>query len=416
MNQIQSFDVIVIGGGPAGTTAASLLAEKGWSVCLLEKSHHPRFHIGESLLPLNIPILEKLGVLDAVDKIGVKKYAAEFNSTISYHQQDIFYFSKAIDNQYPYAYEVKRADFDKILFENAKTKGVNVYEGINVNAVDLNKKQITAIDKQGQSVTFQGRFLIDASGRDTFLAKKLKLKQRNPKHQMTAVYAHFNQVERRKLKDEGNISIYWFKQGWVWLIPLNDDVMSIGVVCYPNYLKQRSHTLEIFLLETLSAIPKIKTRMEKAKLITEVKATGNYAYQSSKMTGDGYLLIGDAYAFVDPVFSSGVYLAMKSAVLSVDLVDNQLRSGRKNSKQIKQFEAEILSGINAFTWFIYRFNTPVLQRLLMSSNDDRDNVWQARMKAAVISVLSGDVYDNKTIKLPLGLFKLLYYLMSLRVV
>ncbi|NOQ36207.1 MAG: FAD-dependent oxidoreductase, partial [Methylococcaceae bacterium] len=328
-------DVVVIGGGPAGTTVASLLVEKGYSVCLLEKSHHPRFHIGESLLPLNMPILEQLGVLDAVQKIGVIKYAAEFNSTISKHQQDIFYFSKAIENRYPHAFEVKRAEFDKILFDNAKAKGVKTFEGVKVNDVDLSgeNKRVFAVDEQAQSLIFEGRYVIDASGRDTFLANKLKLKQRNPNHQMTAVYGHFKHVERRAAKDEGNISIYWFNQGWIWLIPLADDVMSVGVVCYPEYLKNRAGSLEDFFFETLHSIPEIQTRMNTAELISEIKATGNYSYQSSKMAGEGYLLIGDAYAFVDPVFSSGVYLAMKSAVLAADLVDSQLSESENSAMQ-----------------------------------------------------------------------------------
>ncbi|NOR79279.1 MAG: NAD(P)-binding protein [Methyloprofundus sp.] len=409
------FDVLVIGGGPAGTTIASLLAEKGHDICVLEKAHHPRFHIGESLLPMNLPLFEKLGVLDQVDAIGIKKYAAEFNSLETPLAQDIFYFAKATNHSPAFAYEVRRSELDEILFRNCQQKGVTALEGMSVTHTELNDsiKKVFAVDEQGQQYEFTSRYLVDASGRDTLLAQQLNSKRKNPKHKMAAIFGHFKNVERRKGKDAGNISIYWFQHGWVWLIPLKDGTMSIGCVCWPDYLKTRDTDLETFFHKTLNLIPKISQRMKDAQLDGEIQATGNYSYQSSIMSGDGFLLIGDAYAFVDPVFSSGVYLAMQSATRGADLIDQLLNSTTADKQLISQFEKSVAEEIKAFCWFIYRFNSPALHKLLMASDEASQHPVKQKLKSAVISVLSGDAYNNSQIKLPLFAFKLLYVIHKL---
>ncbi|WP_428356329.1 NAD(P)/FAD-dependent oxidoreductase [Methyloprofundus sp.] len=405
-------DVLVIGGGPAGTTIASLLAEKGYCVCLLEKAHHPRFHIGESLLPMNLPLFEKLGVLEQVDAIGIKKYAAEFNSLKTSLAQDTFYFAKATNTSPAFAYEVRRSELDEILFKNCQKKGVIALEGMTVTHSDLGSsiKKTIAVDAQGKQHEFTSKYLVDASGRDTVLAQQLNSKQKNPKHKMAAIFGHFKNVARRTGRDEGNISIYWFQHGWVWLIPLKDGVMSVGCVCWPEYLKTRDSDLKTFLQTSLSFIPEVGQRMKGAELDGEVQATGNYSYQSSIMSGDGFLLIGDAYAFVDPVFSSGVYLAMQSATRGADLVDQILRSTADNKQRVKQFEKSVAEEIKAFCWFIYRFNSPALHKLLMSSDEASQHPVKQKLKSAVISVLAGDAYHNSQIRLPLLAFKFLYFI------
>ncbi|MCK5662891.1 MAG: tryptophan 7-halogenase, partial [Thiotrichaceae bacterium] len=409
------FDVLVIGGGPAGTTIASLLAEKGHDVCLLEKTHHPRFHIGESLLPMNLPIFEKLGVLEQVDAIGIKKYAAEFNSLETPLAQDIFYFAKATNDSPDFAYEVRRSELDELLFKNCQQKGATTHEGMTVCHVELDSsvKKTLAVDEQGKQHEFTSLYLIDASGRDTVLAQQLKSKRKNPKHKMAAIFGHFKNVERREGKDAGNISIYWFQHGWVWLIPLKDGMMSVGCVCWPDYLKTRDTDLESFLHKTLNLVPDISQRMKNSQLDGEVQATGNYSYQSSIMSGDGFLLIGDAYAFVDPVFSSGVYLAMQSANKGADLVDQLLNNATDNKQLISQFENSVTEEIKAFCWFIYRFNSPALHKLLMSSDETSQHPVKQKLKSAVISVLSGDAYNNSQIRFPLLAFKLLYFINKL---
>lgn len=412
------YDIIVIGGGPVGTTAAALLTEKGYSVCLLEKTQHPRFHIGESLLPMNLPILKRLGVLDQVKNIGIIKHGAEFNNIDPVTQQwqrVTFYFDKAFNKEYPHAYEVKRSEFDSILFSNCKNKGVTLLENSQVTDVEFpspGKVCVHYKDKkdEAEKQTLQARYVIDASGRDSLLSRKMKLKQKNPNHQSSAIFGHFSDVERRTGKDEGNISLYWFEHGWFWLIPLNDGSMSVGAVCWPEYLKTLEGSTEAFLWKTINMHSEVATRMKNAQSLGEIRATGNFAYTSKRMWGRDFMLLGDAFAFVDPVFSSGVYLGMSAAEQAVDTIDQCLKTPDNAPHVCTQLEKRIRGGIDEMCWFIYRFTSPVMQRLFMNPR----NSWQ--VESAVISMLAGDIFDNKAVKLRLKLFHFIYYTHAARMI
>jgi flavin-dependent dehydrogenase len=265
---------------------------------------------------------------------------------------------------------------------------------------------VTVRDASGQSRQVRARYVMDASGRDTFLGARFKLKQRHTRHRSAAVFAHFAGVERRAEPWSGNVSIYRFPQGWIWLIPLTNDVTSIGAVLLPEQLKKRSGALEPFLMDILSSVPDLKARMANARLVGNLEATGNYSYDCREHCGPRWIMMGDASAFVDPVFSSGVYFAMHSATRAAGLVDAVLGGARERPLQ-RAYEREMRAGVREFSWFIMRFTTPALAWLFANPR----NV--LRVENAMVSMLAGHVFDARRTLRRLRVFKALYYLTSL---
>lgn len=409
-------DVVVIGGGPAGATISALLAERGWKVVVLEKDRHPRFHIGESLLPHNNPLFERLGVLEDVRRIGLVKNGAQFSSM--YHgKAETFYFRQALDKSLPSGFEVHRADLDHLLLRNAARKGVEVLEETRAEQVDFGRDEVRVRARENETSgpetsgpqgvrEWRARFLVDASGRDTFLAGLLRIKEANPKHASVALYGHYENAQRSPGEDEGNISIYWFDHGWFWFIPLQRGIASVGAVCWPYYLKRRKDSLEQFLDETIALCPALAERLAQARRIAPVTATGNYSYQATRCTGANYLIVGDAYAFVDPVFSSGVYLAMSSAFTGAEAVDAALRDPVGSPRALARYERHVRRGIRTFSWFIYRITTPVMRDLLMGPRNVLGVV------DGLTSFLAGDIYRANGVHARIRVFKLIYYFFS----
>ena len=409
--RVSTCDVLIIGGGPAGSTAATLLAERGYRVTLLEKAHHPRFHIGESLLPANLPLLEKLGVADEVKAIGMKKWGAEFVSPWHDHKQE-FEFADAMDKSMPMAYQVRRSEFDEILIRNASRKNARVVEGCRVQNVDFLPDNggavVQAIHEDESIETVTARFVLDASGRDTFLGNRFKAKQRNKKHNSAAIYGHFAGAVRNEGKAAGNISIFWFDYGWFWFIPLLDGATSVGAVIWPYYLKTRGKkSLDIFFQETIALCKPLETLLKNAHLVSSVEATGNFSYECNHTHGKNYLLLGDAYTFIDPVFSSGVMLAMQSAFIGAETVDICLQNPQKAAAALRKFDKSMRTGPKEFSWFIYRVTNPVMRDMFMGPR----NIF--RVKEALLSVLAGDVFGKTPIRIPLLAFKGIYYIGSL---
>ena len=408
----QDVDVLVMGGGPGGSTAAALLAERGLRVALLEKAHHPRFHIGESLLPANLPLLAKLGVAEEVNAIGMEKWGAEFVSPWHEQHTQMYEFAEAWDKSMPMSYQVRRSEFDHILIRNAARKGAAVYEGCTARDVqflpDAAGAVVSATHDDGTQSTWAARMVIDATGRDTLLASRLKAKHRDPKHNSAALYAHYTGVQRLDGKAQGNVTIIWFEHGWFWLIPLADGTTSIGAVVWPYYLKTRDKPLDQFFADTLAMSPDLAARLSAASRVTEVEATGNFSYSSDRTHGPNYLLIGDAYAFIDPVFSSGVMLAMQGGFLAADAVETCLHQPEQAKPALARFDRGMRHGPREFSWFIYRVNHPTMRDMFMGPR----NIW--RVKEALLSVLAGDIFGSTPIWRSVRLLKGIFYVASLR--
>ena len=401
-------DVLVIGGGPGGSTIAALLAGEGRDVVLLEKARHPRFHIGESLLPANVALFDELGLRPELERIGMPKWGVEFVSPDHAHQS-LLEFGDAWDKTMPYAWQVRRSELDEILFRNAATQGARTLEGARVDDVrfDADGATVCARLEGGGRGEWRARFVVDASGRDTFLANRLKSKKKIAGHNSAAMFGHFHGAQRLPGKLEGNISIFWFEHGWFWFIPLADGTTSVGAVCWPYYLKSRAKPMREFFADTIAMCPQLAQRLQGATLVEEtVHATGNYSYGGTCCTGDRFLLLGDAFAFVDPVFSSGVYLAMHNAFRAAGVVGETLDHPARAARARRAYERYMRRGPREFSWFIYRVTNPTMREFFMYPRNP------LRVKEALLSLLAGDIYGDTPLWPSLYAMKGLYYLVS----
>ena len=261
------------------------------------------------------------------------------------------------------------------------------------------------MDKDGTERRYRAKFVVDATGRDTFLANRFKVKRRNPKHASAAIFGHFRNAVRDEGKSGGNIIIYWFDHGWFWFIPLKDGVTSVGAVVWPYYMKSRNKPVREFLMDTIALAPKLAERLKDAELVAEPEATGNYSYVSDFCQGENFIMVGDAYTFIDPVFSSGVMLAMNGGFAGADVVDARLRGDVAAEAHARaRYDHVMRVGPKQFSWFIFRVTNPTMRELFMNPSD------KFSMKKALITVLAGDLFGKTRFKLGLYTFRAVYYL------
>ena len=383
MTAPEPYDVIVVGGGPAGSTTAAFLAKAGRRVLLFEREAFPRFHVGESLLPATLPILDRLGVHATIAERGFQvKYGAAFHDQES-GLEHTFYFLKG--KPWPsYSYQVPRAEFDTILLEHATKLGVDVRQPATVESVAFDAEGVTTtVASHGQRATARGRFLVDASGRAGLLAAKVGRRERVPNLGKVALFAHFCGAWRAPARDEGNIRIYVFEHGWFWWIPLAGDRTSVGCVMHARTVREWGETPEALYAEMIRRCRRVAEGLRGAAQVSQVHTEANFAYRNAPVVGDRFLAVGDAVAFVDPVFSGGVHIAMQSGELAARAVDQALADGRFEARRFAAYERRIRGGLRPFFKFIHKYYEPAFLELFLKPKS------VFGMVDAVLSVLSG---------------------------
>jgi flavin-dependent dehydrogenase len=402
--------VLIIGGGPSGSTAAALLAERGANVVLLEKEAHPRFHIGESLLPQSLAIFKRLGVSEQIGRMGILKPGAQFVSDDTGRCIE-YDFAMGLAHDYAHAYQVKRAEFDHALFINARRQGAHTYERTLVTDVNLanadGRRSVTVQTADGRTGYFAPKLVIDASGRDTFLSQKLGLKETKKSGSTAAVFAHFRKVNFPGDNASGYITIHLSQRGWFWVIPLSGGVTSVGFVGSQTSFKERRGSFEAFFFSLVDESPSLSSRMKNAVLVSQVLGTGDYSYCAKRSCGEGYLMVGDAFAFIDPIFSTGVMFAMLEGETAAEIALKWLEDPASGLALARKAERRTRTSLNKYAWFIQRINHPVFREMFITPSDC------FQMRAGVVSLLAGNLRSGWREKVPLLAFKCMFYVLSI---
>lgn len=358
------YDCVVIGAGPAGGTAAALVSEQGNRTLLVEREKMPRFHVGESLMPEVYWTLKRLGVLEQVKAKGqfTPKNGVQFVTHLGKESRP-FFFQEHDDRECSLTWHVKREDFDQILFENAAEKGADCRDQTRVTHIELNEQGPHRVDLQtadGSHESVTAKVLIDASGQQSLISNKLNMKDFDPELKKAAIWGYFENAKRNGVEGEAEVTCILNtseKKAWFWYIPLADGTVSVGLVSDNDYLlKGRGRPRDTYF-EEMENCEGIKNRLADAKLVGDVRVAKEFSYKSRQHAGDGWVLVGDAYSFIDPVYSSGVFLALKSGEMAADAVNEGLANGDLSAAQLSKWAGVYDEGMKLFRKLVGAFYT-----------------------------------------------------------
>jgi len=383
-----NYDVVIVGGGPAGSTAAILLARAGFSVCVLEKDKHPRFHIGESILPRTTPLLRELGLEKDILKLAhVQKFGAEFGFGND-HVTRKFSFTQGLLPGFP-VFNIERSKLDALLLEKAREAGAEVYEQRPVKSI------VKLTDGDVEVETHEGpvraRLLLDASGHGTIVGRALGLRRnfQEPELQKVAYFQHFDNVERLSGKESGHPGIFMCTEGWFWVIGLSESKTSVGFVTRPSFVRTLNIPPNQLLQWAIARCPVVRHRMRNATGSAENIVLSDFSYRCRPYAGSGYLMIGDAACFLDPIFSTGVTLAMMGASHAAGLAAPMLRGELSYKSGQRQHRRFIERSTAPFWRLIRSFYKHSFRELFVHGSGP------LQVPGAIISLLAGQVFPKQ---------------------
>ena len=384
-------DVVVIGGGPAGATAATLVARQGHSVLLLEREHFPRYHIGESLIPETFWVLERLGMLDKLrGSRFVNKHSVQFVSDQG-RLSEPFYFADHKPHESSRTWQVLRQDFDMMMLDNAREHGVEVREGVRVLEVLFEAGRavgVRAVDEAGVVREIRCRVVVDAAGQSCVIQDRLGLREWDPVLKKAAIWTYWKGAARDRGRDEGATLVMQTqgKKGWFWYIPMQDDMVSVGVVAPYDYLftGRDSKDLEKIYLEEVEKCPGVQPRIAAAERAAPFRAAKEYSYRSREVAGDGWVLVGDAFGFLDPLYSSGILLALKSGADAADAIAEGLARGDTSAAQLGKWGPAYIAGMDRMRRLVCEFYDGLNFGQFVRRHSDR--------KGLITDILIGDLF------------------------